>query len=849
MKISKIKIAGFRGIPPVDPADVEIDLKDKNNELKNLLIYAPNAYGKSSIADAFEWFFRGQVRGNEYCCNYKKENNVHLFLGESGFLQNGYIELDINKNGTTYTARKEFDKNGDLISENLGNISNDIAECVDEIVVLDHDKFRKFVTDANSEKFSTFSSLIGYQELDMFRSGIDFISQTALNNFLQIPSLDSQIHDLNKEINSLFHQACIDLEIKETNEITMVEDAFVNKLTIFLSIFSQIENNSTLNFFNNYDWSQIKNIVDSIKETNLNNKEVINLNNLEESKNYWSPLREDELQKIEKLLQKISEFDVNKELFEQQVLQSIYKSGLYIINKKDKDTTKCPLCGTEFLKKDLVASIKSRIESTTLENLMVSTDYIQTIAVEVKLISDSLIQRTKKIQTEKCKTFSEKIINHQKSLDFSSIENIDVNKSIKWIESIKIFNTYLSEEYEKISLEVEKNKNILQNQRVSDYSIKFNNYSLIRQNIINLQEKLSKFKKINKELDIKKSIIDIFRKSAKGFRDELSDFSGYVASLLNNDIKKYYSELHPDDEIKPSLQVNVSGTTRSVQLICDFNGKTNVDASSLLSESHRNSLGLAIFLAFQKFKHSIQPGINFIVFDDVTQSFDTEHRTNLINLLENMAFPEVKDKQILFFTHDSTLADLIKKQGENDLRPNWIRMDIKNWWIKRMLMKESPNPLQTAADHIQNSDVIAAAVYIRQALEKTYKLILKKYKLNVPYFDNSTDFSLDKMRKVIIEQITDYANLNIGLINPNDPRFQLAFMSQRILNYTVHDSSFLDNPIALGDVKCALKIVQDLDTMFKCKNCHTYFHVIKHTHNPPNNANQINCKNCHQPIP
>jgi len=66
MKIKTIKICGFRGIPPVEPPDVDIDLSTNSVDPKHLLLFGPNAYGKSSIADALEWFFKENVRGSDY---------------------------------------------------------------------------------------------------------------------------------------------------------------------------------------------------------------------------------------------------------------------------------------------------------------------------------------------------------------------------------------------------------------------------------------------------------------------------------------------------------------------------------------------------------------------------------------------------------------------------------------------------------------------------------------------------------------------------------------------------------------------------------------------------------------
>ena len=190
MKIKNIRIAGFRGVPPVAPPDVDIDLTSPSGGPKNLLLFGPNAYGKSSIADALEWFFKESVRGSSYFEEYCDSDNIHVKVGQPGFLPEAYIEVIVDHNGTDYTLRKDINQSGTKIRENLGGIPAVIQQLENEIIVLDHDQFRKFVASANTEKWTTFSSLIGYEELDYFRAGIDSLSSRSLTDHLQKSRLD-----------------------------------------------------------------------------------------------------------------------------------------------------------------------------------------------------------------------------------------------------------------------------------------------------------------------------------------------------------------------------------------------------------------------------------------------------------------------------------------------------------------------------------------------------------------------------------------------------------------------------------------------------------------------------------
>ena len=211
---------------------------------------------------------------------------------------------------------------------------------------------------------------------------------------------------------------------------------------------------------------------------------------------------------------------------------------------------------------------------------------------------------------------------------------------------------------------------------------------------------------------------------------------------------------------------------------------------------------MAILLAFMKYKRQNGSPIEFCIFDDVMQSFDIDHRTNLLGLLENRSFPEISGQQVLFFTHDRTLADLVKRPGEH-LREHWLRMDIRNWWIDRMLIEfeHALDPLQKAREYISLNDEIAAGIYVRRALEQIYKTIIDKSGIRVPFSNKPWNIGMDDYRRYILDEVNELWNDNKGFIDPNEPLFQILFTTQRILNLTVHDSHFLDTPMTLGEVK------------------------------------------------
>jgi hypothetical protein len=94
--------------------------------------------------------------------------------------------------------------------------------------------------------------------------------------------------------------------------------------------------------------------------------------------------------------------------------------------------------------------------------------------------------------------------------------------------------------------------------------------------------------------------------------------------------------------------------------LADFFGLSDLSARALLSESYRNAVAAAIFLAAAT-KHSCVP--RFMILDDVTSSFDAGHQFALMDalrtLLRHGAVPD--GLQFIILSHDTSLEKYFDK--------------------------------------------------------------------------------------------------------------------------------------------------------------------------------------------
>ena len=87
----------------------------------------------------------------------------------------------------------------------------------------------------------------------------------------------------------------------------------------------------------------------------------------------------------------------------------------------------------------------------------------------------------------------------------------------------------------------------------------------------------------------------------------------------------------------------------------------------VLSESHLNSLAIALFLAMAQ---TFNQKLGFLVLDDVINSFDLEHRGELAELLAE----RFDDWQLMVLTHDHQFFDHLSRRA-----PSWKRLELTSW--------------------------------------------------------------------------------------------------------------------------------------------------------------------------
>jgi energy-coupling factor transporter ATP-binding protein EcfA2 len=196
-----------------------------------------------------------------------------------------------------------------------------------------------------------------------------------------------------------------------------------------------------------------------------------------------------------------------------------------------------------------------------------------------------------------------------------------------------------------------------------------------------------------------------------------------LAADINGKTLKFYNEInkndHPSDRLK-SLRLP---TAVGERIEIEFETGDKCDALQVLSEGHIRCLGLAILLA--KITRDRLP---FLIFDDVVNSIDDEHRGAIIDLILNPE--EVGKRQLIVTTHGEDFVKRLENAVPmNRYKEMVTRIDfLVPFAAKKITVKlDSPRHYLTVATRsYEEGRTRDSLSYVRKAFEEELNRLWKK---------------------------------------------------------------------------------------------------------------------------
>lgn len=786
VKIKKIELTGFRGA--LSP--VSLNFPDNGNS--SIILYGEGGTGKTTFTEALEWFYKDKVDSLE------KE-----FCGKECYFN---LKLDGAKNATVAI---EFDQpaindvktltrgGANSHSNKTSNFNDYLTASSRENFILRYNDLKEFVDDrTKAQKLDHFAKLVGFEKITSVRTILNQ-AFNALKNSSDLSQMEGRLKEAKKFLTEKLGSEIVAEDAVLTYAREQLKSANCDMRLESLSGIPEI----------------VKKLYE-LADTSLIGKRKHALESFKDSliipKDHCAPLLED----ISSWIADYNEYLLDAEAIQRESLLKLYSIGKQILGSKEwSDKDMCPLCESKIDGGKLIEHLS--FEVGKIEG---SLGKKKTVDTSLKTLNSKFTGIIDKLKTDKdtiaVNKLNEKVVADSRSDLIAHLE-----------KAIDAFQELLSELNGKhkalqgISCDLDKTKGI-----IDELSKAYDTFKELIQKEINslvvgpeiqknmdtakLLETLAEQFKRTKELDSK---VEQFNRQGdslgailEAFEKQEKEAFQQIISILSSDIDTYYSLLNPGEGVEEItlFPTENKGAERGLEISYKFHGTEQYPAKKYLSESHRNSLGISIFLASARYFNKVN---QFLILDDIYTSLDVNHRERLITLFTH---PSLSDKQFLITTHDLVWF----KTMQRTLQPNskWKFMEIRKWRIDTGIeIAEAPESIRKRIiDFLDKGETFAACKSIRSYYEETLKRIGKKLEVRVPYRE-SANWEAGEFYSGIGERVS-------GSSIASDTRFSSGNPIGFLANLITHEN---DASVTTGTVRSLIGMIDNFDKAFCCDSC------------------------------
>jgi energy-coupling factor transporter ATP-binding protein EcfA2 len=608
MKIRGIKITWFRG---------SADLIELDTALKSLVVYGENGSGKSSFVDAVEYNIKdGKINhlAHEYSGRKQEKAIINTHTPGSqlssiiiSFEDKSTLEAKIQKNGTFTTVPDE----------------HHLRTWDYRRTILRQNEVADFIADTKGDKYSALLPLLGLSHLEVAAENLRKIEK----NLASLGKLDAKKQDL------------IEINLKRNKEYGTKkwEDIKTTLLQMIAKYCSESASTKSLTLIINETAKAIKTRIDKLSEEEKRHTTLLEISRLDIA----SQIKEVRANAVK--LSSSSEPLIVEKL-------TVLKAAVTYSNKNVENEIDCPACGRSIESSEFAGHVKA--EEKALKEAVADFD---TYKANINVLCESLYSLKKFLKQNSIEDW-------KTSLDY---------QAVNYIERLDIEGLRSSCKEEELS-KIEENVGIVITAASSEVKDPLPDAA----SLVADKEKLEVIKEIVRGSGVSKDIkkiedaISFISTLQRLHREQIRAKASAVIGEISSDIARMWGILHPDEKVE-DVRLNLpTDIDKAIEIGLKFYGVEQGSPRLTLSEGHRNSLGLCIFLAMAK-----KDVGNPIILDDVVVSFDRNHRGMVGELLTK----EFADRQVLLFTHERDWYIDLRRQ-----------LDSKLWQFKTLLPWESP---------------------------------------------------------------------------------------------------------------------------------------------------------------
>ncbi len=709
-RINSIEIENFRGFASKEAFDLD---KPK------VLVYGPNGSGKTSFCEALEYSLLGylseadakRIDVKQYITNVHTEKSSQPVL--TGTNSKGEI-VDIKVSPDSYYFC--------FIEKNR---------------IID---FARYSSKTQGQQESLLATLFGLDEFNSFINGFtDNISGKIPVESIKQKQLDEKKQELAGQKQNIENSSNKNTEF-EVQKKSIAENSKLNKTFDELDLY--INGNQDVK-------GRIELIDNELKKP--------------KGKLFTHTITNELLESISKIEKTITLFEENNTKFEQEKDKVSFVEIFKLVqNFEETISDKCPVCETLIEQTKINPYDNARVKLKELEGIAkIQKDRDN---AWIKLVSDVY-------------SFSNDFENREKDASALQLElHVDVPEQLKdfqkekseqkgYIQDVKrLFENIKSQEDTLLVFDQKtkdsntstnkhlENQKILENEKAALTKLK-KEIDDLKSNIKSHQEIISTAKKAvadfyttNKPLidDIAKEkiILEDNKKFIEAYSTLLQKLNKYKRELplslvenLNELTKEFYNFINRGDSKFELIEQIIlpSNAGDRVKVSFQDNPKAELDAMHILSEGHTRCLGLSILLA-----KVVQDKLPFIIFDDIVNAIDDDHRGRIRELLFDN--PVINERQIIITSHsEEYIKDIENKHfSKKGYKDECVLYTFLKPISKTVRKKETTKHyLNKAFDHIEEHSYRDCLMECRRALENLsndlWRRASKRYVFQVSY--------------------------------------------------------------------------------------------------------------------
>jgi len=688
MKIKQIALSWFRG------AGQEATL---DTELKSVVVYGANGSGKSSFTDAIEYVLReGKVGhlAHEYSGRRHKRGVRNTHAPSDAPTQ---ISIEF-EGGQTLCAT--LTPQGDL-AFNPSDFAQVVQKWQLKHTILRQDEVAEFIHSTKGDKYSVLLPLFGLESLE-----------TAARNLRQLHrrvEQKSKLADLQRDAQRYRQQASFYFP-------DCSQDQVYNALAELASRYSVQMRDEPAELV-----------------TALSASIRSRINSLQPEQRRCQVLNEIKTERLDEKFNLIisaekSAAGVLDELLDRRI-KVLESTGRFIKGLGPSEQVDCPACGRPIRREELEKHVEQELKA--LRKARAARDKVQEARRDFAMSAQRVINSLGK--DEVSAWLNEP---HQKELKQALVDIMKLDLQVYELGWSDKEQELLARLLRALAPAVDAALRVAppQIQQLLEDSKR-----------IEAAEMVLEMTRIERKVRRIEDLLHLLAKGESAIREAIGDRVRSTIHRISGEVQRLWAKLHPNEPIENVELYIPEDAEKGIDICLKFYEVEQPSPRLTLSEGHRNSLGLSIFLALAKLQAATDRPI---ILDDVVSSFDREHRGMLTEILTE----EFSDRQVIDFTHDREwYRELTTMLPQN----NWKFMVLRPFEdpVVGLRWSESRHTLDDARALLKDHPE-AAGNRARAMMDADLAWVAEKLKIPMPYLrgdNNDKRTGLQFLQRLIPE--------------------------------------------------------------------------------------------------